>query len=709
MNLNSNLTLLKDPYTPKDVISWYSSSLLTENQLWLSKTIKQATLFRVNVHGLPWDVDENNGKIVSSLPETVIKQMNTFLDLSDSIATKFAFSTTSRYQEIQNRGKEDSSELDTKIDQLRDKIQLEMVRSSNTCLILLAEEFQNALQIKNWSRSTGITSSATYALSDFSKERMMAIKQGDLLNVEGMSEEEANFLFLVSMANDCERVIIHIDNDSVVKGDGGFTESQQERVTEFYRQTAYLVSLQIYRVIFADVHDILLNFREKWSNQSSLATKNLIYAMSSYFDHLKYRLDSDHVSKNIVMLCSNLCAGCFILMIKERAAKEKKFVGNELSRLHSDVGALQSAFNKYTNRSDDRESFRTSMYGDNSEKRVSLNFDTSSRLEAIMLLEDILQIITTPYPIAHSENNEHNSTVTEEPLEKLVDIIIASFDAFVSRELINCALSLRQTTNKKILSYVDDALETVKDKPNLMKKDDKLNKLLRNMFDNHFKQIVPSLATAGSSSSLLKQFRESAADTFSGIDSKSRENTIRFLKLFSLENSDTKNNDWSSNDDNEGGLMGVALSSMSSAGETVVLQITKLEVRGVSSGSLFSKANPYVAVNVAETKERCKTSVIWGATNGSASWGKQGLSIKHSRAGLSQGYLEIEVNDKERLRRKSSIGRVFVKLGGKSKIEIEGSFSLLLLASCVTRGGALGSPDLLPLYSINITSIAYNH
>jgi hypothetical protein len=110
-----------------------------------------------------------------------------------------------------------------------------------------------------------------------------------------------------------------------------------------------------------------------------------------------------------------------------------------------------------------------------------------------------------------------------------------------------------------------------------------------------------------------------------------------------------------------------------------MLSVSGIHVKDLKSSSLFGGANPYVAVTLGN--QRQKTKVKWNRTE--AQWQDTILSFKSSKSRLESYRLNVSVFDKERVRRKRTLGSVSIRLAGVELRKIEGWF--------VLEGGVAGS------------------
>ena len=62
---------------------WWSLGVASDVKTWLTLTVRSAATYKQNLFGLPWDVVDNgsDGKVVSTLPEVLRKQLNVYQEL----------------------------------------------------------------------------------------------------------------------------------------------------------------------------------------------------------------------------------------------------------------------------------------------------------------------------------------------------------------------------------------------------------------------------------------------------------------------------------------------------------------------------------------------------------------------------------------------------------------------------------------------------
>ncbi len=633
--LARTLTTLDAQYKRQDVIEWYASSLQAETAQWLSKTIKQAALFKNNSN-LPWDYHENGEHVISSLPETVMTQNHSFLELCDRTATKFAFVTASVFPK-----KNESGELfESEIDKLRGLISFEMTESSNRCLLLLAEEYETALLTKNWSKP----SNTRVSMYNLAKEREI--------------EEEDNFMFLLSVANDCHR-IIDLTNSAIEKDANGLNVASAKKVLKKFTTTVDLVMTEIFRFIFAEVHELIIDFRNEWENQVNLVFKKLLHNVTSYLYYTKKKFMQPKYQDAVVGYCANVICGCFLLMIRSRAAEDKKFVGTEFSRLKADFLDLKQK-----------------LYAS-----LERDPDLGDPVKPVTILEDIAEVMSMTFEpiVKKTGSTEEDASKANSQLAKLMTAVTHSYSRKVAHGILKDGVYMRATLDREVVQLLSASLNSPSAVANMdsFTVEGKELPMHERMFYMMCEKIYEKNVAHGVKAEVdfFKGLRLGLSDAFGGSnenDKKVKETNVRLLKLLNLEDMDADERILEARKRRD--FAALASGGMISSGQSAItLTISRVEVRGVISASYFSSANPYVAFNIGE--QRMKTDVSWGAKNGSAKFSNV-LNVTYNSSNLAGDTIEIEVNDKERVRRKRLIGKVTVKLGGLDLHRIENWFAL---------------------------------
>ena len=149
-----------------EIIDWYSSCIIYETKLWLSKSISTASKFKTNKYNLPWDVLPARNLLISDLPEILRLQLNVYLEN----CTKNLYDDEEDDYVDPNEKHKEQRELNLLIN---DKV----VDAVGQSFLVMGGEYQRALQTKHWERGS---------------------------NENG--ESKANLDFLLSIINDAFRI-----------------------------------------------------------------------------------------------------------------------------------------------------------------------------------------------------------------------------------------------------------------------------------------------------------------------------------------------------------------------------------------------------------------------------------------------------------------------------------------------------------------------
>ena len=117
-------------------------------------------------------------------------------------------------------------------------------------------------------------------------------------------------------------------------------------------------------------------------------------------------------------------------------------------------------------------------------------------------------------------------------------------------------------------------------------------------------------------------------------------------------------------------------SRLVTAGSQLVdLTISNIKVRNLKSSAVIGDANPYVTVSLNDPSiEPLKTDVKWNSET--ASWSDELVFHRIDSAKLHEGTLDVQVYDKERIRRKMLLGAVQIKLTGVDVRNVSSWFAL---------------------------------
>jgi hypothetical protein len=314
---------------------------------------------------------------------------------------------------------------------------------------------------------------------------------------------------------------------------------------------------------------------------------------------------------------------------------------------------------------------------------------TDELLKPLGLLDDIADLMGTPFPAAGGPVPTAKGA-KDERLNKLMLAVTCTYPRIVCDGVLKDSVYMRATQENVVIQLLTEALRS--DASNERFTNFKLPDEAPPQDVAFFKMIckIYEKASAPGSKSdqndFFKGLRVGLSDVFSSsneADKKAKLETAKFLRLLNLLDLDTDERVNDANMKRQRALAaagGDTLAGSDGAGaggkeeQAVTLVISRMEVRGVVSSSFFSSPNPYLAVTVGQ--DRVKSDVFWSAKGGAANWGDATLSITLPKSLLSSSSLEVEVFDKERIRRKRPIGKVTVKLGGLDMHRIENWFAL---------------------------------
>jgi len=638
------LTLLGSRFTVHDLVGWYQSSLVVETQTWLSKTIQNFSLFKLNTANLPWDIDEVGERVISALPETLQQQMGVYLSLC-------------------NCDEDDGSTPETR--ELLHSIREKIVEAVAKCMLLLSDEYRRALQSKRWERPS---------------------RDGDDL--------EKNFMFLISVANDCLRVS-NFQVDTQLSSPGGVGGSEvHTSVVVAFMGTADIAIKYLIRIIFSEAYTLLADFDEYWATPSEQACKTLIGIMSSYFTHLRPKLDERFVEK-LLVCCAGVVVTRLLLMLRVRGSRGKRFSADDVKRFCFDAQQLRNCF---------QAAFGTTR-------------DLAS-CKPLSALQDVVELLSKPLgeirSLMKAMARDHvvagvsagggggggaggNGTAAVPPVRAgalLLQFVMLQLRPDGGNAELEAGVTAAVDEASKIPlawhPFAQDSLEQT---------------VVQRVFGSQ------GLGLGGDSGGgsggggggagdkdkgALKQLREKATNAFLGKKSKRKmeEEDVRILRLLGLEldlieeaehfapSKDRqgqggldKDND---NDDKTsvaGSMMGAGALQHIDEADLVIVKVSQLRVQGLTSNAFFGSVNPYVAITLGET--RLKTAVAWNSSTGKARWDAP-LTFRYSKTRLTSGQarLRVEVFDKERVRRKRALGGVTIKLAGLELFRIESWFAL---------------------------------
>ncbi len=677
--ITSPLSLLPQNYTSASIIDWYCSSLVQEMQSLLAKALDQASNFKTNQSGLPWDYEENGGQIVSSLPETVLVQLSTYLDVVTSTGRRFVKTFDKEWKKYGRKLREAKEEarreaevisaddvyhdFDHSSGRCRSgersaahdftrQIYIAVVEAVNKCLLLLSEEYSRALKTKHWSRAIVGASSKDAVATGY-----------------GGENEEANFLFLVSVVNDCNRICNSQLDGGEYSADPEIVQlSSRRKVVQAFYGISNQVILHLVRIIFADAHDVIVGFPTMWANQSNFVVGRLLECMQSYFKPLRTQVGHAYM-KEIVEGCADVLCACFVYMLKERSRSGPKLIAQELLRLQSDLKEVEVFFDKALGR-------------ELCPSRASLDKHDYVPIKQMRVAQNVLEVLVAPYP------------AEAESLMSLFKTTAYAHDLPVASAMLEAAISLRPVDSEStkaevvenLLEMANEVLLQAYASPGAFDSsgESRLDRILRGLFvDPDTSSVnVPGKGNKRGpmkSNSAFKRLRETVSDTIKdGLKSQKRVQSkvlrLQVLRAFDLTSDDTLEA-MRSRTDSSISVSTTETGPRESMKGTCILTMSRIEVKNIRTMSVFSSANPYVYMKVGKVR-KVKTEVYWGASAGYAMWPKASLELEVPRSKIENGTVEICVYDKEPIRRKRLIGKVEVKLAGLELHRIQSWFAL---------------------------------
>ena len=624
MTVKSALTLIGPKYSLQDLVSWYQASLVVETQTWLSKTMQNFALFKLNGANLPWDIEEVGGKVLSALPETLQQQMNIYLALCEEEEAMTGRGSISPPSDgLSSHLSEDRVEYNRSLLlTMRGKI----VEAVAKCMLLLSDEYRRALQSKHWERPS---------------------REGDDL--------EKNFHFLMAVANDCLRVCnFQVDAQFNLPGGVGSSEVHSNVVMTFMA-TADIAIRYLIRIIFCEVYTLLADLDEYWAIPAEQATKTLIGVLNSYFVHLRPKLDDRFVDK-LVTCCASIVSTRFLLMLKDRGGAKRKFSVEEVKRYCFDVQQLRNCFS----------AARASAV---EPKALSVFLDTAE------LLSKPLAEIRPLFRVVAKEHQGADSTGT---------LTVRAGSALLQCIL----LQVRPDTTAEMESAVRAAVDEAAKVPSSwhpFPQEQVEQSVVHRVFGADTDR--SGGGGGGGDKGTLKHLREKASNVLNAIGKRRRkmeEEDVRILRILGLDldlidDNDAVGGEKNDDDDDHSSITASMMPSGALAhideADLITVTVSQIRVQGLRGSSLFGSVNPYLAFTLGG--QRLKTPVAWNCSTGKARW-ECTLSFRYSKSRLAGGHarLKVEVFDKERLRRKRALGSISVKLAGLDLFRVESWLAL---------------------------------
>lgn len=234
-----------------NVISLYSNCVINETRMWLSKTLLHYLKSKTNKYDLPWDVEIVGSLYLSPIPETLRFQLNAFMSVcyvedEEEMLGQMVYSLSAAGVDMDARG--------YAMLMLNESV----VKSILLSLHLVAEEYKLSLQRKHWDDAG----------------------DGD--------ERGSNLAFLVSVGNDCHRILqVHVPDvlriktpnhfdvlslhfpeaDKSAKGINDISMSIDkivESTAETFHDASATALKCITRLVFSDLTTVLFDFDNHW-------------------------------------------------------------------------------------------------------------------------------------------------------------------------------------------------------------------------------------------------------------------------------------------------------------------------------------------------------------------------------------------------------------------------------------------------------------
>jgi hypothetical protein len=369
-----NMYLLS-PVAVDYIVALFSTAVLTETRLWLTRTLDSQIQAKRKFPSLPWDFDNIEGLITSPMPETFRYQINIYLSLCHE-----HFGDDQEYDKEGDQGRDRSRSEATHINALL-ALNGHIVKAVLKSLWIVADEYRRALQSKHWEE------------------------------VANADDLVTNLQFLVSIANDCYRLnAVHVDAVLSIKaidaheseyygahsyatGDTMTMEDLAIQVTSEFDDVVHIAKKYIVRMLFADMTNIILDFDELWERSHPQVFKNqgkstgviamtahslrnaqssvmglvsggakgkgagqpdgpvsegppletILATLSDYFKDLRVMLDGNLFMK-LVVACADVCVVLYLTFLKDFAERHKtSFLPAELlSAIKEDLLSIRN-------------------------------------------------------------------------------------------------------------------------------------------------------------------------------------------------------------------------------------------------------------------------------------------------------------------------------------------------------------------------------
>lgn len=648
----------------KDAVYIYSRGLVAETRMWLSKTIHHSKATRENTCNLPWDIELVGEKIISALPEVLRFQMNPYTELiMDSHVSANSSPDAHRSRlELSNSEEEEAEKRRTAV-ALWQQIGLheQILRAICKSLILLAQEYTLILQSRHWELPM------QQVMGQSNGSRQGTAKKASM----PIQEDSENLMFLVSVANDANRVSnVHLSELLRIESNVDWSQNTNEliqAVTAEFRQVSDRAIKLIVRVIFSDLQAVLSNFETLWQSHGNLGQVTpgtfvppspvlaIIATVNDFLGDVSRRIDST-LFFEVVCACADVCAIRYLLFLRSMAQSQKRLNSDDISRIQMDVMEFIQAFKKHCE-------FEMHHYLNPLSRSLSTLADAVYIVAATS--RDDENFIHAMKTLAHQKRHptKEDKEIIQEALTTLLSLSGASSTIPSSKATPSKSKSTGAVPEEEISRLIAIAMAPVPAGSQLQRNSTSDDSILLRAFRSA--EDVPAGGTTGK----LVKHRTPAFSTGK--------------KKILMDDTDLKR---------KMGLMDLARST---SGEITreMLQLEKrgsdeyddkghltsamtviikdIEARGLVSKALIGKSNPYVVVSFDE--QRAKTSVKWNTNT--PKWSEE-LKLTNVSTNSASKTIEVRIYDKERLARKTLLGAVTISIDGVDLHPTESWFTL---------------------------------
>ncbi len=662
-----------------DIIDWYSQIIVQETRTWLGKTVQNASIFKLNAHDLPWDVETTNDDMyITSLPETLQIQLNIYMSLckKTNMSTNCSVpaSTGDSFAVSVPLTPHEEQEL------MKSRYAIRMndrtVSAIGQSYMLLAEEYKRALQTKHW-------------------------EQGS----RDSGEIKANLQFLLATLNDCHRVTsTHVPCIcDVVVSDQVNISNILASIQGAFNQVSNIALKYITRILFNDMNSIMLDFDLLWPDSGSNVNRRICTVIDRFITDIYNTVDRLQLVR-ILACCAEVVVLRYLVYFRDRAESNNKLSKVETERFVNDIQDLNELFIR-----------------NNPEIVSSGSSNKSVLMQQLEYIQDIGDLLTLDTD-AKAYTELLRNTLRRYSGSDYFAVGTSVLKVLVVQLRHDATPSLATLVNKTIM---DVQKEAVIGSPKYLsyEREDLWIRLFDDIANNRDDDAEPesnassnaaatpggkekrkslnlsalSVSTPSRVSKPLKYLREQASNLLEkvalpigdkALKRKNEEYAVNIMRKLGLEDDAVKEElfDDGSSDDNMSLVSGVSelepidyTKSDEQDGTLCHVKITNIKVKGLRSASFMSSANPYVAISLGQ--QRQKTKVIWNSNEGE--FVNTTILFKTSISRLANQRISVRVYDKERIRRKRLMGAVNIKLAGIDVRKIGSWYAL--------EGGSIGS------------------